>query len=212
MPRLSPAEREQLANLDYDRERARVIAYWRQVTDPVVPFDVPEKRFVEFAKAVIPHIRISATKDPKSGIYMVPAASYYYEVYENEGAFQCVLLDALGDHKLAEEYLEGFMRLQGSRPFLGTFTGDQKDVYHGARVDKDYDYTASEYNLDHGVVLWALGEHYFYTRDKEWLKHAAPSMERAADWVMEQRKLTMLRDGDRTNSGIRSASRRASGR
>ena len=196
VPRLSPAEREQLANLDYDRERARVIAYWRQVTDPVVPFDVPEKRFVEFAKAVVPHIRISATKDPKSGIYMVPAASYYYEVYENEGAFQCVFLDALGDHKLAEEYLEGFMRLQGSRPFLGTFTGDQKDVYHGARVDKDYDYTASEYNLDHGVVLWALGEHYFYTRDKEWLKHAAPSMERAADWVLEQRKLTMLRDGE----------------
>jgi hypothetical protein len=196
VPRLSPAEREQLGKLDYDRERARVIAYWRQGTDPIVPFEVPEKRLVEFAKAVIPHIRISATKDPKSGIYMVPAASYYYEVFENEGAFQCVLLDALGDHKLAEEYLEGFMRLQGSRPFLGTFAGDQKDVYHGARVDRDYDYTASEYNLDHGVVLWALGEHYFYTRDKKWLKHAAPSMERAADWVLEQRKLTMLRDGD----------------
>ena len=121
---------------------------------------------------------------------MVPAASYYYEVFENEAAFQCVLLDALGDHKLAEEYLEGFIRLQGSRPFLGTFTGDQKDVYHGARIDKEYDYTASEYNLDHGVVLWALGEHYFYTRDKEWLQHAAPSMKRAADWVLEQRKLT----------------------
>jgi len=197
VPRLSPAEREQLANLDYDRERARVIAYWRQVTDSVVPFEVPEKRFVEFAKATLPHIRISATKDPKSGIYMVPAASYYYQVFENEGAFQCVLLDALGDHKLAEEYLEGFMRLQGSRAFLGTFTGDQKDVYHGARIDKDYDYTASEYNLDHGVVLWALGEHYFYTRDNAWLKHAAPSMKRAADWVIEQRKLTMLRDGDK---------------
>ena len=175
---------------------------WRQVTDEAVPFDVPEKRFVAFAKAVIPHIRISATKDPKSGINMVPAASYYYHVYETERAFQCVLLDALGDHKLAAEYLDGFMRLQGSRPFLGTFTGDQKDVYHGARVDKDYDYTAAEYNLDHGTVLWALGEHYFYTRDKEWLKHAAPSMERAADWVIEQRKLTMLRDGDQRDPGI----------
>jgi hypothetical protein len=196
VPRLSPAERQQLGELNYDRERTRVIAYWRQVTDPIVPFEVPEKRFVEFAKATLPHIRISATKDPKSGIYMVPAASYYYDVVENEGAFQCVLLDALGDHKLAEEYLEGFMRLQGSRPFQGTFTGDQKEVYHGMRVDKEYDYADSEYNLNHGTVLWALGEHYFYTRDKEWLKHAAPSMKRAADWVIEQRKLTMLRDGD----------------
>jgi hypothetical protein len=197
VPRLSPAERQQLGELDYDHERTRVIDYWRQVTDAVVPFEVPEKRFVGFAKAVIPHIRISATKDPKSGIYMVPAASYTYEVFDNEAAFQCVLLDALGDHKLAEEYLEAFIRLQGSKPFLGTFTGDQKDVYHGARVDQEYDYTAAEYNLDHGTVLWALGEHYFYTRDKEWLKHAAPSMKRAADWVVEQRKLTQLLDGDR---------------
>jgi hypothetical protein len=197
IPRLLPAQRRQLAGLKYDDERSRVIAYWRQVTDVAVPFDVPEKRFVSFAKAVIPHIRISATKDPNSGIYMVPAASYSYDVFDNEASFQCVLLDALGDHKLAEEYLEAFLRLQGSKPFLGTFTGDQKDVYHGARVDREYDYTASEYNLDHGTVLWALGEHYFYTRDKEWFQHAAPSMKRAADWVIEQRKLTELRDGDR---------------
>jgi len=196
VPRLSPVEQEQLGKLNYDHERTRMIDYWRQVTDTVVPFEVPEKRFVEFAKAVIPHIRISATKDPKSGIYMVPAASYGYAVFDNEAAFQCVLLDALGDHKLAEEYLEAFIRLQGSKPFLGTFTGDQKDVYHGARVDKEYDYTAAEYNLDHGTVLWALGEHYFYTRDKEWLQHAAPSMKRAADWVVEQRKITMLQDGE----------------
>ncbi len=197
IPRLSPTERRQLAGLKYDDERSRVIAYWRQVTDAAVPFDVPEKRFVSFAKAVIPHIRISTTKDPKSGIYMVPAASYSYQVFDNEASFQCVLLDALGDHKLAEEYLEAFLRLQGSKPFLGTFTGDQKDVYHGARVDQEYDYTASEYNLDHGTVLWALGEHYFYTRDRAWLEHAAPSMKRAADWVIEQRKLTELQDGDR---------------
>ena len=195
IPRLSPAERRQLAGLNYDNERSRVVAYWRKVTDSAVPFDVPEKRFVSFAKAVIPHIRISVTKDPKSGIYMVPAASYSYDVFDNEASFQCVMLDALGDHQLAAEYLEAFLRLQGSKPFQGTYTGDQKAVYHGARVDAEYDYTAAEYNLDHGTVLWALGEHYFYTRDKQWLRHAAPSMKRAADWVIEQRKLTEIWDG-----------------
>ncbi len=123
---------------------------------------------------------------------MVPAASYSYDVFDNEASFQCVMLDALGDHELAAEYLEAFLRLQGSKPFQGTYTGDQKAVYHGARVDPEYDYTAAEYNLDHGTVLWALGEHYFYTRDKQWLRHAAPSMKRAADWVIEQRKLTEL--------------------
>ncbi len=195
IPRLSDAERDRLAELDYDSERARVVSYWRGVTARAVPFDVPEKRFVTFAKAVIPHIRISTTKDPKSGLYMVPAASYVYPVFANEAVFQCVMLDALGDHQLAAEYLETFIRLQGSKPFEGTFTGDQRDVYHGARVDADYDYTAYEYNLDHGTVLWALGEHYFFARDKEWLHHVAPNMMRAADWIVEQRKLTERLDG-----------------
>jgi hypothetical protein len=105
------------------------------------------------------------------------------------------MLDALGNHALAAEYLEAFVRLQGSKPFEGTYRGDQHEVYHGARVDKDYDYTASEYNLDHGTVLWALGEHYFFTRDKDWLRRVAPSMKKAADWVFEQRKYTELNDG-----------------
>jgi hypothetical protein len=195
IPRLSPDERQRLGGLDYDAERSRVVSYWREVTAHAVPFDIPEKRLVSFSRAVIPHIRISATKDPKSGLYMVPAASYVYPVFANEAVFQCVMLDALGDHRLAAEYLETFIRLQGSKPFEGTFTGDQRDVYHGVRVDSDYDYTAFEYNLDHGTVLWGLGEHYFFTRDKEWLSHVTPSMKRAADWVVEQRKLTKVLDG-----------------
>ena len=76
-----------------------------------------------------------------------------------------------------------FIRLQGSRPFPGTYTGDQRAVYHGARVNAEYDYTASDYNLDHGTVLWTLAEHYFMTRDERWLAHAAPGMVRAADWI-----------------------------
>jgi len=193
IPRLTPAERARMAELDHDAERAKVVKYWKDMT--AVPFEVPERRFGSFAQAVLTHIRISATKDPRSGLYMVPAASYVYPVYANEAAFQCLMLDALGNHGLAEKYLETFIRLQGSRPFEGTYTGDQRAVYHGARVDQDYDYTAYEYNLDHGTVLWALAEHYFFRRNKGWLRRAAPSMMRAADWVIEQRKLTQVLDG-----------------
>jgi hypothetical protein len=194
IPRLSAQERTRLASLDYQQVRTEVLDYWRAATANSIPFTVPEKPFMDFARAVIPHIRISATKDPKSGLYMVPAASYGYLVYDNEAAFQCVMLDALGNYALASEYLETFIRLQGSKPFEGTYRGNQHEVYHGARVDKDYDYTASEYNLDHGTVLWALGEHYFFTRDKDWLRRVAPSMKQAADWVFEQRKYTELDD------------------
>ncbi|PYV26662.1 MAG: hypothetical protein DMG24_06560 [Acidobacteria bacterium] len=195
VPRLTPAEHARLGQLDYDGERARVVQYWQAVTAHAIPFNVPERRFDAFARAVVCHIRISATKDPKSGLYMVPAASYVYQVFANEAAFQCVMLDALGDHELAAEYLKTFVRLQGSKPFEGTYTGDQSAVYHGARVNDEYDYTASQYNLDHGTVLWALAEHYWFTRDRAWLEQNADSMKRAADWIIEQRKLTELTEG-----------------
>lgn len=194
IPRLSSPERLRLAELDYEAERSRVESYWRGVIAHAVRFDVPERRFVTFSKGLVCRIRISATKDPKSGLYMVPAASYHYLVYANEAAFQCLLLDALGHHQLAAQYLETFVRLQGSKPFDGTYAGDQRAVYHGARVDEEYDYTAHQYNLDHGTVLWALAEHYFFTRDKVWLERVLPSMRRAADWIIEQRRLTQILD------------------
>ncbi len=194
IPRLTSDQRRRLAELDYLEEHERVVKYWQGIVDRVVPFNVPERRFDSFAKAVIPHIHISATKDPESGLFMVPAASYYYQVFANEAAFQCVMLDALGDHQLAAEYLKTLVELQGSKKFDGTYTGDQRAVYHGARVNADYDYTAAEYNLDHGTVLWGLAEHYFYSRDKAWLEENAPSMKRAADWVIEERALTRILD------------------
>jgi len=193
IPELQPAERQRLAALDYAGERARVVRYWRDVTANAVPFTVPEERFNTFTRGLVARIRLSATKDPKSGLYMVPAASYRYQVYANEAAFQCQLLDVLGHPELAARYLQSHVALQGSKPLVGSFTGDQKDVYYGARVDADYDYTATPYNLHHGTVLWSLAEHYFMTRDRAWLASVAPSMKRAAGWVLEQRALTMRR-------------------
>ncbi|MDW8131288.1 MAG: hypothetical protein RMI94_12105, partial [Bryobacterales bacterium] len=201
IPGLSPSEREQLARLDYATERDRVVAYWRQATAGAVPFRVPESRFNSFARGLLARIRLSVTKDPKSGLYMVPAASYRYQGHANEAAFQCHLLDALGHHQLAAKYLHTHVALQGSKPFAGSYTGDQRAVYHGMRVDDEYDYSAgaAPYNLNHGAVLWILAEHYLFTRDRSWLAGVVRSMKLAADWIVEQRRLTMktLPSGER---------------
>ncbi|MFB3828505.1 MAG: hypothetical protein ACE15B_17185 [Bryobacteraceae bacterium] len=193
IPGLTAEERMRLAALDYPAERARVAGYWRAVTARGIAFRVPEERFNVFAKGLICRIRISATKDPNSGLYMVPAASYNYKVYANEAAFQSQLLDVAGYPELSQTYLNTWPAVQGSKPFRGTFT-DQGAVYHGAMTAPDYDYTASNYNLDHGTVLWSLVEHYWMTRDRGWLAKIAPSLKKAADWVIEQRKLTKVLD------------------
>jgi hypothetical protein len=193
IPGLTAEERSWLMQLDYSAERARVVDYWRGVTARGIAFHVPEERFNVFAKGLICRIRISATKDPNSGLYMVPAASYNYKVYANEAAFQSQLLDVAGYPELSRTYLNTWPAVQGSKPFRGTFT-DQRGVYHGAKTGPEYDYTASDYNLDHGTVLWSLVEHYWMTRDQEWLKSVTPSLKKAADWVIDQRKLTKVLD------------------
>jgi hypothetical protein len=189
---LDAAERRRLAELDYATERSRTVEYWSRIAERAVPFEVPEPRFNSFARGLPARIRISVTKDPKSGVFIVPAASYAYQMYANEAAFQAHWLDLAGMHETARLYLDGLVALQGSKPFAGTYTGDQKAVYHGARIDDEYDYTAHQYNLDHGTVLWILAEHYFITRDRGWLERTAPSMKRAARWILEQRKLTQV--------------------
>ncbi len=183
-----------IRSLSYENEKEKITSYWRDLVQQQCAFTVPETKFNQFAKAVIPHIRMSVTKDPKSGLYMVPAGTLGYGVYANESCFQTMLLDRLGDHDTVSEYLNTFMALQGSVPLAGDFSGDQKEVFYGVRVDSVYDLTAAPYNLDHGTVLWALARHYLYSRDQEWLAQALPHMSKAADWIIAQRQRTKLKD------------------
>jgi len=183
-----------IAALDERTERGRVVSYWRDLAARYRPFDVPEPKFNDMSRSVICHIRMSTTKDPQSGLFMVPAATFGYQVFANESAFQTIFLDRIGDHETSAHYLETFLRLQGSVPLPGTFTGSQKGVLHGTRVDSGYNYTMGPYNLDHGTVLWGLAQHYLMSRDSQWLEHAAAGMLQAADWIIEQRNATKQMD------------------
>ena len=187
-----------LDHLDYTAERTRTVDYWKQIVGRANRFTVPEPKFNLLAKSVVAQIHISTTKDPKTGLYMVPAASYVYDVFENESCYQILLLDTLGQFDTAAAYLETMMRLQGSKNFPGLQKGSFDGVFHGAKIDDVYDYTAHGYGLDHGTVLWTLAQHYFYSRDRAWFERAWPHMQRAIDWIEEQRSATKRTDLDGT--------------
>lgn len=191
---ISSTDSAEIQQLNYDSQRARVLAYWKERVNASARITTPETKLNQLMRAVIWHIGMSTAKDPVSGLYMVPAASYDYQVYANEACFQVLLLDALGDHRTAAEYLETLLKLQGSKNFPGLHQGMEDAIFHGARVNERYDYTASTYGLDHPVVLWTLGEHYLYSRDKDWLLHAWPHMEKAIAWIDKQRATTRKTD------------------
>ena len=187
---LADSDAKQLESIVYAPEREKVAAYWRAMIDRTSGFATPEPKFNHLARSIVPHIHISTTKDPKSGLFMVPAASYGYQVFANEACFQTLLLDALGDTDRAGQYLRTLTALQGTRPFPGNYREPHDGVFHGARVDDEYDYTAHHYGLDHGTVLWALAEHYFFTRDAGWLRETIPHMLKAIEWIQRQREAT----------------------
>ncbi|CAL1518774.1 hypothetical protein MMC2321_02519 [Chitinophaga sp. MM2321] len=191
---LTVNDEAKLAALNYENEKERVVSYWRDIVAKNVVYNVPEPKFNDMSRAVVPHIRMGTTKDPKSGLYMVPAAAIRYMVFPNESVFQTNLLNRLGDFSTAGNYLNTFMALQGSRKLPGDFTGDQKDVLYGVKVAEGYDLTGIGYNMHHGTVLWGLAHHYLYAQDKAWLKKAAPHMARAANWIIEQRNNTKQLD------------------
>ncbi len=191
---ISHTDSEEIERLNYDAQRARVLSYWKERVDLSARITTPETKLNQLLRAVIWHIGMSTAKDPVTGLYMVPAASYDYQVYANEACFQVLLLDALGDHRTAAEYLETLLRLQGSKGFPGLHRGMDDAIFHGARVNERYDYTASTYGLDHPTVLWTLGEHYLYSRDRNWLLHAWPHMEKAIAWIQKQRESTRIMD------------------
>jgi len=199
-PRLSSSERTRLTELNYETERTRVVGYWQDLVTRTASFDIPGDRIAKLAKAIVPHILLSVFKDPKSGLYIVPAGTVW-RLSSNEGARQCLMLDELGFPERAQKCLETWVRLQGTSSVPGTFT-NQMATYNVGHSDMEYpplldgDYTSPGYNLNNGYVLRALAEHYLFTRDQEWLRRTAPSMMRAADWIVEQRKLTEVFDGN----------------
>lgn len=195
---LTAADAAELERLDYAQQRARVLAYWKPIVDASARFSTPEAKLDMLSRAVVWHMRMSATKDPGTGLYMAPAAGYDYKVFANEDCFQALLLDALGAHETAAAYFETLLRLQGSKSFPGLHRGMEDAIFHGARINEEYDYTASTYGLDHPTVLWALAEHYLYARDNDWLSRAWPHMEKAIQWILRQREATRRTEPDGT--------------
>ena len=190
---LSEQEISTIEALDYSAQRQSVEAYWRTLVEKAAKFSVPEPRFNDFLRATIAHIHLTASKDPQTGLVMLGAASYVYDVYENESCYQILLLDALGQSADAATLLEPMLELQGSKNFPGVQTGSFAGVFHGVKISDAVDYTANGYGLDHGTVLWTLAQHYLYTRDPNWFRHAWPHMRKAIEWIEAQRKATELR-------------------
>lgn len=182
-----------LAKADYEAKHKETAQYWRSLVKEGAEIEVPDEVVSDFVKAVLPHVAITADKDLVDGDYLLPAATYRYNVCANEAMHQVRALDYQGHHFRARKYLEPFLKYQGTRGMHGKFQS-REGVLHGLRVNDETDYQTFNYNLDHGFVLFSLAEHYLFTRDEDWAKSIAGNLIAACDFVTRERQYTCKKD------------------
>jgi hypothetical protein len=191
-------EWERVASLDFDSSLKNCAVYWRRMVSTGATLTCPDEILVDFHKAVQCHIAIGVDKDPVSGLYVVPAATWEYGACGNEACWQIRFLDQNGHHERAADYLETFLQSQGKEKPDGLFSSAQGafqglDIDAGRAVRSDYSF---RYNLDHGTILACLADHYRYSADRAWLEHAAPHLEDAVDFITRERRATMIGDAE----------------
>lgn len=194
-PTLTRADDLQLlGSIDYNAKLKDVREFWEPFVGSGMKISVPDKMIEDFFRFVPVHVAITATKDPGSGDYMVPAATFGYGACGNEAVIQIRQLDYRGMHAQAEKYLDGLLRVQGANLLDGNFQTKEgafagASFYDGKPLGAHF-----AYNTDHGFILWMLSEHYFITRDKEWLRRVAPSIVAGCDFVIRERQATKIEE------------------
>lgn len=180
----SAGEEQQLANLDLDREHAAVASYWERAMNRSSRLITPEPMLNDFYRAHAAHLLINCEREPGSTRRFARVGSFAYGAYGNESCMMVVDLDRRGYHREAEECLDAWLHYQSTVGLPGDFDS-QKGVLYGAGG-----YEAGGYNQHHGWILWALAEHYRFTRDRAYLLRAAPGILAAADWIIRERDRT----------------------
>jgi hypothetical protein len=187
---LTEEEINRLRNIDFETSSRSMLKYWTELTSKGAMIFTPETWLNDFYKSHLRHLMINSLKDNDSERLYAHVGTFSYGVYANESVMMITDLDRRGYHKEAENSLQTWLDFQGSVKLPGNFS-DCEGLFYGARGSED-----GGYNKHHGYVLYAMAEHWWFTRDRLWLEKAATKIIKGCEWVIRQRKLTMIMNPD----------------
>ncbi|HOJ73414.1 MAG TPA: hypothetical protein PLV57_04455 [Phycisphaerae bacterium] len=194
---LDATEIERFNTISYESEMPVVLDYWRQRFAKGMIIDVPDSAVMDFYRANLWHNIITTDRDPDTGLYNQGVGTVRYRVFANETVMIARSMDMRGEHEEARRFLEPMLHYQGHEPLKGRYS-TQEGVFHSAG-----EYTHGEYAMNHGFVLWGVADHYLMTRDRAYLDRTAPQLIKGCDFLINERKSTMIDVASPGNAGKR---------
>lgn len=181
---------QRLRSLDFDRSQEEINQYWQKRLDESTRIVTPEPMINDFYNADLAHLLINTEREVGvSDCYMAKVGTFSYGVYSNESCMMISDLDRRGFNKRAEQAINTWFKYQGSVGLPGDYSVTDGQFYGAGG------YESGGYNQHHGWILWCIGEHYWYTRDVDWLLNNASQIVKGCDWIVNERKRTIEQAG-----------------
>ncbi len=185
-------EIEALRNRKFDTDCQRLCEFWNTHTANGAAINTPEPWLNGFYKAHNRHLLINSLRDLDSERLYAHVGTFSYGVYANESIMMVSDFDRRGYHKEAENCLQTWLDFQGTVMLPGNFK-DKDGLFYGAGGSE-----SGGYNKHHGYIMWGMAEHWWYTRDKAWMSKVVTKLIMSCDWIIRQRKETMVNNSDGT--------------
>ncbi|MCX8091893.1 MAG: hypothetical protein N3I86_13335 [Verrucomicrobiae bacterium] len=173
---LLPAEPDtHLGALGVRYLRGAVETYWRAVLARGALIETPDPLLNNLIRSSLVRCWIAARNEAQ-GTRIAPwIAAMAYGPLESEAHSIIRGMDLLGHEEFARRALDFFIHRYNTNGFLTTGYTTFGTAWH----------------------LWTLGEHYAWTRDRDWLKQVAPEVARVGHWIIRQTEKTRLLDARR---------------
>lgn len=157
---------QKIEKANYEKYRAETVAYWKNlILNSKATFEIPEKRVNDAVKASLVQM-ILATRERDGKRFMTDGLPYpnlfLTSFVQHERAFDCFGLKDFTDQSLPSVYAK--------QDSTGLF-------YDGALLH------GKKLGVAQGQTIQMLCEHYFLTRDKQYIDTAFPKIEAAVAWI-----------------------------
>jgi hypothetical protein len=149
----------------FEERHKRCRTFWRETLAKAAVVQIPEQRIDEMFRAGLLHLDLITYGNEPAGTLAPNVGRYAPIGTESSPIIQ--MYDTVGRHDLARRSIQYFLDKQRDN-------GQMQNYMH--------------YQSETGPVLWAIGEHYRYTRDIEWVRSIAAKLNKACDYLIDRRK------------------------